>query len=139
MLFGGSVPHESCCDRCTCLSQHFFQIGKAGEQKSRLKIKNSCWMEYGKTFWKTFVTDVYSKRIPGFASQETKHKTFDSFSRFSHVFVFYTSCLVQSILKKKNWLSSEISKWIPKKTRFLSCRDPHIQLKENQPGLVLRS
>ena len=101
MLFGGSVPHESCCDRCTCLSQHFFQIGKAGEQKSRLKIKNSCWMEYGKTFWKTFVTDVYSKKIPGFASQETKHKTFDSFSRFRHVFVFYTSCLVQSILKKK--------------------------------------
>ena len=146
MLFGGLVPHEYCCDGytwrtyivCVCLSQHFFQIEKSGEQKSRPKIKNSRWMESGETFCKISVTEVYSEKIPGFASQKTKQKTFDSFSSLKHVFVFYASYLVQSVLKK-TWLSSEIPKWIPRKTRFLFWWDSHIQLKESQPGLVLKN
>ena len=75
--------------------------------ESRPKIKNSWWMEHWKTFCNIFVTDVHGENIPGFASNKTKEKTFDWFSHFKHVFVSFTSCLVQSILKKKVWLSPE--------------------------------
>ena len=58
-------------------------------------------MEHGKTFCNIFAKDVHREKIPGFASKETKQKTFDWFSHFKHVFVSYTSYLVQSIFKKK--------------------------------------
>ena len=89
-------------------------------------------MEHGKTFCNIFVKDVHREKIPGFASKETKQKTFDWFSHFKHVFVSYTSYLVQSIFKKKfDCLLKLISKRIPRKARFPSSLDPHIQLKEN--------
>ena len=71
----------------------------------RQKIKNSYWMEHGKTFCNIFVADVHRENIPGFASNKSKGKTFDWFSRLKYVFVSFTSCLVQSILKKRVWLS----------------------------------
>ena len=87
--------------------------------ESRSKIKHSCWMEHGKTFCNIFVTDIHRENIPGFASNKSKEKTFDWFSHFKHVFVSFTSCLVQSILKKKfDCLLKLISKRTTRKTRF---------------------
>ena len=34
-------------------------------------------MEHGKTFCNIFAKDVHREKIPGFASKETKEKTFD--------------------------------------------------------------
>ena len=81
--------------------------------ESRPEIKNSCWIEHGKTFCNISVTDVHREKITGFVSKKTKKK-FAWFSHFKHVFVSYTSWLVLSILKK----SLTVSKRIPRKTRF---------------------
>ena len=67
--------------------------------------------------WQTY--NIHRENIPGFASNKTKEKTFDWFSHFKHVFVSFTSYLIQSILKKKVWLSPETSlKRTTRKTRF---------------------
>ena len=84
-------------------------------------------MEHGKTFCNIFVTDVHREKIPGFASKKSK-KTFNWFSHFKHVFVSYTSCLVQSISKKVTHLKL-ISKRIPRKTRFLVLARPSYSIK----------
>ena len=47
------------------------------ELESKQKIKNSCWMEHGKTFCNIFMTGAQREKIPGFASKKTKQKTFD--------------------------------------------------------------
>ena len=47
--------------------------------ESRPKIKNSCWMEHGKTFCNIFVMDVHRENIPGFASNKSKEKTLIDF------------------------------------------------------------
>ena len=60
-------------------------------------------MDHGKTFCNIFESDVHGKEIPGFAPKKTKQKTFHWFSNFKHVFVSYTSCLNQSIFKKKKF------------------------------------
>ena len=45
--------------------------------ESRPQIKNSYWMEHGKTFCNIFVADVHGEKIPGFASKKTKQESFD--------------------------------------------------------------
>ena len=55
--------------------------------ESRPKAKNSCWIEHEKTFCNIFITYVHREKIPGFASEKAKQKTFDWFSHFKHVFV----------------------------------------------------
>ena len=62
------------------------------------KIKNSCWMEYGKIFlWQTY-TWKKSQVLP----KKTKQKKFAWFPHFKHVFISYTSCLVLSILRLRH-------------------------------------
>ena len=100
--------------------------------ESRPKVENSCWMEHGKNFCNIFVTNIHRKKIPGFASKKTK------LSHFKHVFVSYTSYLVQSIFKQKFYcLLKLISKIIPKKTRFFVLARPSysIEGKSTQPFL----
>ena len=98
MLFGGTVPHESCCGdghtrqtyiKSAHLPQHFSQIDKSEERnkmlvhvsypyhaylESRPKIKNSCWMELRKTFCNIFVTNVHGEKIPGFVFKKKLNK-----------------------------------------------------------------
>ena len=94
--------------------------------ESRPKIQNLSWMDHVKTLCNIFVTEVHRKKKPKFCIQKkTKQKTFDWFSHFKHVFVFYTSFLVQSILKQKFDCLLKLSSWL----------EHHIQLKENQPSL----
>ena len=100
--------------------------------ESRPEIKNSCWIEHGKTFCNIFLTDVHREKITGFFSKKTKKK-FAWFSHFKHVFVSYTSWLVLSILKK----SLTVSKRIPRKTRFFVLARTSFQLEENQLSLFL--
>ena len=100
--------------------------------ESRPKIKNSCWMEHGKTFCNIFVTDVHRENIPGFASNKSKEKTFDWISQFRYLFVSFTSCLVQSILKKKfDCLLKLISKRTTRKTRFFILARPSYSILKN--------
>ena len=82
-------------------------------------------MEQGKTFCNIFVADVHRENIPVFASNKSKEKTSDWFSHFKHLFVSFTSCLVQSILKKKvDCLLKLISKRTTRKTRFFILARP---------------
>ena len=105
--------------------------------ESRPTMKNSCWMKHGKTFCNIFVMDVHRKKIPGFTSKKNKQKTFDWFSHFKHVFVSYSSCLVQSIFKQKSLTVSWnlFQKEYQEKQDFWSWLDPCIQLKEKQSSL----
>ena len=77
------------------------------------------------------------KKIPGFTSEKNKQKTFDWFSHFKHVFVSYSSCLVQSIFKQKSLTVSWnlFEKEYQEKQDFLSWLDTCIQLKEKQSSL----
>ena len=94
-------------------------------------------MEHGKTFCNIFVADVHGEKIPGFASKKTKQESFDWFSHFKHVFVSYTSSLVQSIFKKKLDVSWNLfQKEYQEKQDFSSWLDPHIQLTENSPAFL---
>ena len=82
-------------------------------------------MEHGKTFCSIYVTEIHRENIPGFASSKSKEKTFDWLSHFKYVFVSFTSCLVQSILKKKfDCLLKLISKRTTRKTRFFVLARP---------------
>ena len=93
--------------------------------ESTPKIENSCWMEHCKTFCNIFVMDMHRENIPGFASNKSKEKTFDWFAHFKHVLVSFTSCIVQSILKKKfDFLLKLISKRTTRKTRFFVLARP---------------
>ena len=68
--------------------------------ESRQKTENSRWIDHEKTFCNIFVTDAHREKFEGFSSKKKIKKTFDLFSHFKHVFISYTSCLVQSIFKK---------------------------------------
>ena len=92
--------------------------------ESRLKIKNSCWMENGETFFSIFVTDIQKENIPSFASNKTKEKTFDWFSHLKHVFVSFTSCVAQSILKKRLDCFLKLISNKTRKTRFFVLARP---------------
>ena len=119
MLFGGTVPHESYCDwrtwrthiKSVRLSQHFFQIDKSEEQSWSMLVthimlisnrdknkKNAAGLSMRKRFaiflWRTYT-----------GKKKTKQKTFHWFSHFKHVFVSYTSCLLQSIFKNSLTIS----------------------------------
>ena len=75
--------------------------------------------------------------MPGFASNKSKEKPFDWFSHFKHVFVSFTSCLVQSILKKKfDCLLKLISKRTRKRRFFVLARPSYSILKKSPQSFL---
>ena len=56
--------------------------------ESRPKIKNSCWMEHGKTFCNIFVMDAHRENIPDFGSNKSKKKLFINF-HISNMFLYH--------------------------------------------------
>ena len=71
--------------------------------------------------WRTYTGKIFKVLHP----TKLKEKTFDWFSYFKHVFVSFTSCLVQSVLKKKfDCLLKLISKRTTRKTRFFVLARP---------------
>ena len=150
MFFGDTIPHESCCDggmwqtyiKSVHLSQHFFQIDKSEEQnlvhvsyphtflESRPKIKNSCWMEQGKTFCTISVIDTQREKIPGFESKKKLNKNLLIDFYISNMFFYLTSCLLQSIFKKiLAYILNFFWKRIPRKTRFFVLARPSYSVK----------